>query len=404
MKIVFLSDDFPPQSFGGAGISTYDLALGVKRAGHDVSVITTCRKESEAGQSDYSGLRVYRIANSYPGKWRWYLSLYNPKTVKKVEEILKEIQPDVVHINNIHFYLSYHSFKLAKKYSKSVVFTARDVMSFNFAKLTTKKYLENFEYKTTWIDHIQQAKKRWNPLRNFFIKRYLKYADKKFAVSKALSDAMDKNGIHNVGVLHTGADLSEWQVSEQAVADFKKKYHLENKKVVLFGGRLSEAKGGKEVIDVMVEVKKSFPDTVLLIAANETLQNTQGVDVVSAGWISREDMKAAYASADIVLMPSVCFDSFPRVILEGMASGRAVLGTCYGGGPEIIENGKSGYVINPFKTKDVAGKMIELLGDDQKRESFGKAARERVRTDFNLDDKVKMLVKTYTDLLHKHDQ
>ena len=133
MKIVFLSDDFPPTSFGGAGISTYDLAVGMKKAGHEVFVITTCRRKDEAGESDYHGLKVFKIASNYNGRWPTYLSLRNPSTVRQVEELLKKIGPDVVHVNNIHYHLSYHSIKVSKLYAKAVVITFRDVMSFNFA-------------------------------------------------------------------------------------------------------------------------------------------------------------------------------------------------------------------------------------------------------------------------------
>lgn len=90
MKILFLSDDFPPQSFGGAGISTYELAVGMKDAGHKVFVITTCRKKSDAGELDYHGIKIFRIASDYPDKWRAYRSLYNQPVVCEVEELLKK--------------------------------------------------------------------------------------------------------------------------------------------------------------------------------------------------------------------------------------------------------------------------------------------------------------------------
>jgi len=70
MRILFLQDDFPPQSFGGAGISTYELAVGMKDAGHEVFVITTCRKKNDAGEFDYHGIKIFRIMSNYPGRWR----------------------------------------------------------------------------------------------------------------------------------------------------------------------------------------------------------------------------------------------------------------------------------------------------------------------------------------------
>src|SRR3989344_179355 len=99
MKVLFLSDDFPPVSFGGAGISTYELALGMKKAGHEVFVVTTCREEKDAGEFEYEGMKIFKIFSNYKGRWRAYLSLYNPPVVRQIREILKKISPDVVHAN-----------------------------------------------------------------------------------------------------------------------------------------------------------------------------------------------------------------------------------------------------------------------------------------------------------------
>src|SRR3990167_3507984 len=135
MKIVFLSDDFPPQSFGGAGIVAYDFAITMKKLGHEVSVITTCRNRDEVGESEYYGIKVWKIASNYSTRWRAYLSLYNPGVVRQVEKLLEKIKPDVVHAHNIHFYLSYQTLAVAKRFIKAVVLSAHDVMSFNFGKL-----------------------------------------------------------------------------------------------------------------------------------------------------------------------------------------------------------------------------------------------------------------------------
>lgn len=405
MKILFLNDDFPPSSFGGAGISTFELAIGMKKAGHEVFVVTTCRNKDEEGETIYNGLRVFRIASDYMGRWRAYISLYNRPVVLQVEELLKKIRPDVVHVNNVHFYLSYHSIRVAKLYAKVVIFTARDVMSFNYGKLQTKKYLESFDYKTTWLDHLKQARKRWNPLLNFCIRKYLKYPDKLFAVSSALRDALQQNGITNVEVLHTGVDVSEWQVSQEAIARWKIRYGLENKKVVLFGGRLSGAKGGRQMLEAMVAVAKEFPDAVLLVVANNDGQTEEmqkeavakgiGERPVFTGWIEREDMKYIYACADIVVVPSICFDSLPRIVLEAMASGKPVIGTCYGGASEIIDNGVTGYVVNPFNTALLAEKIFELLKNKKRADEFGNAGYERMRADFSLEDKVREYLIAY---------
>lgn len=409
MKILFLQDDFPPQSFGGAGISTFDLALGMKKAGHDVFVITTCRSENDAGEFNYHGLKVFKIASDYPGRWRAYLSLYNRRVVRQVEELLKTIRPDVVHANNIHFHLSYYTLKLAKRYAKVVVITFRDSMSFSFGKLRTKRYLRDFDTHLSWFDNLKQAKKRWNPFRNIFIKKYLKYADKLFAVSNALKKALEQNGIRNVEVIHTGVDVESWRVSEEEVVQFRKSNNLENKRVILFGGRLSEAKGGKKALEAIAKITTEAPNTALLVAGSvdeyargmkeEASRLGIGNKLIFTDWMEREDIKSAYAAADIALVPSICFDAFPRIVLEAMASGKPVVGTHYGGASEIIVDEVTGYVVNPLHSKEIADKILILLKDPKKAEKFGKAGYERVEKEFSLERSTGKYLDRFTKML-----
>jgi len=405
LKVVFLSDDFPPESFGGAGISSYDLAIGVKEAGHDVSVITTCREAGAAGRIEYNGLTIYKIHSKYKARWRSYRSLYNPGPLREVKRIFSDIKPDVVHSNNIHYYLSYHVLKLAKQFAKAVIFTARDTMSFSYGKVETLRYLNNFDAHLSWRDQLKQAKKRWNPLRNFFIKRYLGYADKILAVSEALANSMRQNGINNVEVLHTGADTSAWQVSEDDTIRFKEQHKLSGKKVILFGGRLSEGKGASKVLDAMSTVTKEVPEAALMVmgpsdAYTQIMKDKAkrlGIEdkLIFTGWVGRDDIKYAYGAADVVLVPSVYLDAFPRAAIEGSTAGKPVIATCYGGIHEIIKDGVTGYVIDPRDVTQISDKIVDLLVSQPKAEQFGQAGQMRVATNFNLKDKINELIKYY---------
>jgi len=384
MKILILADDFPPQSFGGAGFSTFYLACGLQKAGHQVFVITTCQTRSDEGKIDYQGLKIFRIYANYHERYKAYLSLYNPQTVGKARELIKEINPDIVHAHNIHAYLSYYCLKIAKKSGKAVFFTARDTMLFNFGKLATKKYLEKFDCQTSWRDHLAQARKRYNPLRNILIRRYLKYADKIFAVSSALKKALNQNGIQNIEVSYTGIDVADWQVSAEKIEEFKKKHNLQNKRVIFFGGRISGLKGLEQVNGAAAKIKKEIPETVLLIAGRGGI-----------GWLSGDELRAAYCAADIVVVPSVYLDPFPRSNLEAMACQKPVIGTCYGGTPEIIQDGVTGFVVNPFNVELMAAQIVDLLKNPEKARQFGEAGYERVKKYFSLDSQVSQTLSWY---------
>src|SRR3989338_10964388 len=119
MKVLILQDDFPPQNSAGAEKSTFELARGLARAGHQLFVITACQNKDEEGAADYEGLRVFKVFADYHPRWRAYLSLYNPQTVSKAGGLMKEINPDIIHAHNIHYHLSYHCLKLAKGLGRS---------------------------------------------------------------------------------------------------------------------------------------------------------------------------------------------------------------------------------------------------------------------------------------------
>lgn len=406
MKVLFLADDFPPESFGGAGISTYELASGMKEKGHEVFVITTCRKEADAGVHMYNGLTVFKIQSDYPARWRAYKSLNNKKVVKEAEKIFAKVNPDVIHANNIHYHLSYALLKVAKEYTNAVIFTARDVLTFAYGKLETKRYLENLNPKVTWLDNLAFAKKRWNPLRNIIIRKYLRYA-KIIAISNSLKEALERNKIKPVEVIYNGIDVNSFLAGSEKTALFKARNGLEDKKVLLFSGRLSAQKGGGSSLEALKEIIKKVPDTVLLIAgsmdafAKELQKYAEKLGVkehiVFTGWMERDEIKIAYGAADIVLMPSICLDTFGRVNVEAMAAKKPVIGTKYGGTPEVIENGVTGYIVDPRKPKEIAEKAVALLQDPTKAKTFGEAGYKRAKTEFNLGSKIDEYLNLYKE-------
>lgn len=400
MKIIFLSDDFPPQSFGGAGISTFDLALGVKKAGHDVHVITTVRKDHEEGRSYYGGFTIWKIKSEYSEKWRAFRGLYNPPVIGKLKKILKELKPDIIHVNNVHYHLSYYAIKISARYAHGVVMTLRDAMSFSFGKLRTEQYFKHFNARMNLRSQFMQARWRWNPIRNFSIRMYLSYADKIFTVSDALKRAVEQNGIWGTQVMHTGTDIAMWNVSEELITAFKKEHNLIDKKIILYSGRLTASKGAGIARSVLEKIKDVMPNAALLVAG-EGDSILEKENIVYTGWINREKMKIAYAVADVVLVPSLCFDAFPRAVLEGMASGKPVVGTRYGGAEEAIIDGTTGYIINPFDVEETTEKILDLLIHQKKAIEFGEAGRSRVNSAFNSAEKIRQLVSCYTELVGK---
>lgn len=411
MKVVILSDDFPPKSFGGAGIIAYNLAKKLQEKGNEVLVVTITNTPKESGLSYFEGLKLYKMHSEYDMRWRAYKSLYNKKNLLEVKRILKEFSPDVVHAHNIHTHLSYGSLKLAKRYSKGVFITMHDVMSFHYGKLGARVddngsiVLE----KVTPFKQLVQYRFFYNPFRNLVIKHYLKYTDKIFAVSNSLEIALESNGIKPVETLHNGIDVNEWEVSSEKVEKTKEKFGLNGKKVLFFGGRLSSAKGSMTAVEVLKKVSDKERNTVLLVAGEQGKSSEEmlykakelGVEdrIVFTGWVSRQDMKYIYGVSDIVLVLSRYLDPFPTVNLEAMATKKPVVGTVFGGTKEMVIDNNGGYIVNPYDVAEISQKVMKLLNDSQKIEQFGVYGYDRVVAEFSCESWMNKTLLWYAEIL-----
>ena len=115
----------------------------------------------------------------------------------------------------------------------------------------------------------------------------------------------------------------------------------------------------------------------------------------------REDAVAIMALFDVFVMPSVDMESAPNVLLEAMSVGVPAVGTDVGGIPEIIEHGRTGYVVPPRDPDALAGAVIRLLEDPRKARGMGRAGRRRVEELFSPEAKVARTLRVYEGVLRQ---
>ncbi len=406
MKIVMLNDDFPPLARGGAGTVTFNLAVDLKNAGHDVSVITSVRDAAMSGIGDIEGVKVFRLRSVYPKRWQSWLSLRNPQTVGRVERILADLEPDVVHVHNIHQYLSYHCLKLAKRSGAKVFLTAHDVMLFHYGKLSS--FIDPAKpacdphpnYRVAAWRQLREYGTYYNPFRNMAIRRSLKYVDGIFAVSEALKEALEQNGIRGAKVVHNGIDVSRWRRNDQEAAAFIAARGLGGKKIVLCSGRITGLKGRDLLAEAMGIVRKKIPQAVLILGGAKEFSRTpeesaERDGIVLTEWMPQEVMRSALHACSVVVVPSIYLDPFPTATLEAMACGEPVVATCFGGTKEAVDDGKTGWIVNPFDVESMASRIIQLLDDPGEAARMGAAGFEKVKNEFSLEQQVAAMLRRY---------
>jgi glycosyltransferase involved in cell wall biosynthesis len=406
MKVVLLNDDHP--LWGGNSVSTLTgaFASAYRTHGHAVTVITSHRKEDEPRIIRQES--IISLPISYRPSLRSYLSLRMPSVSKMLKQELEVLQPDAVHAHNIHTYLTYDALKIARTHTPHVFLTLHDSMSFSYGRVRTQRYLDSGgtdAHLTAW-DHLEQAGLQYNPFRNTIIRKILTSSTEKIiTVSHALEKAAIANGIPHTMTIHNGIDLSVPEPSPEDIQDFMKTYRLEGRPIILFGGRLSEDKGITELLQALTVLKTSIPSILILLACDTRKWSTYvkehkvSGDLLSSicctGWLPKETLHTAYRVAHVVTTPSVCLDTFNLMNAEAMAARKPVVGTIFGGTPEIVEHKVTGFVCDPRDTKTYAGYLQTLLQNPALQESMGQAGRKRVEDHFSLS----LMLQKYLHLL-----
>ena len=109
------------------------------------------------------------------------------------------------------------------------------------------------------------------------------------------------------------------------------------------------------------------------------------------------------AACDVFCMPSTKREGLARSIIEAMAYRVPPVVTDAGGSPELVEDGKSGFVVPPRDAKALAEAIEKLYRDADLRQRMGNAARERIATAFRNEETVRQTIALYEELVPNPD-
>ncbi len=102
------------------------------------------------------------------------------------------------------------------------------------------------------------------------------------------------------------------------------------------------------------------------------------------GPVSYEQIPRYLADTDICAFPSL-WENFPNVCLEAMSAARGVIGSTAGGMSDMLDEGACGHLVEPEAPEDLADAIVDLLAQPEKRKRLGRAARERMKTEYGFD-------------------
>jgi glycosyltransferase involved in cell wall biosynthesis len=176
----------------------------------------------------------------------------------------------------------------------------------------------------------------------------------------------------------------------------------------IFVGRFSISKGVDTLLTAFSSVSRSFPEARLLMVGEGSARELASIekssrmlDIDSRIRIltdyQRSDVRKLCTSGPILVLPSTR-EGAPSVILEAFASGAPVIATDVGGIRELITHGKTGLVVPPGNTIELANAMMKLMIDTKLQRDFSAEALQSVRA-FDWMRIGKMVEGVYFDVL-----
>lgn len=205
--------------------------------------------------------------------------------------------------------------------------------------------------------------------------------------------------------IHNGFDFDRLNYLKKK--DIKAELNIKTKFVVSMIARMKENKDFSMYINAAKEILKQREDVTFLAVGTGPLEphwkNEVPTDlknkIIFTG--KRDDVDNILYYTDISVL---CTNSekhgegISNTILESMASSVPVIATKGGGTAEIVENGKTGILVNPKDYKTLSTVIISLLDDDVKRKNMGHASRERIKKHFSLENTTKQYIELYNSL------
>ncbi len=351
MRIGFLLSSFYPLT-GGREVITFSLARELAKRGHKVHVFTTL-KDNLQKEETIEGIHIHRTKTLF--QYKYYLE-FNPGWLKNV----LKYKLDILHIQSFGFIMADLALLLEKTlHGTKMVNTPHGP----FMALNKYPFWQELLKKTyTAIEY---------PINNLY--------DAVIQVNPEQEKWMIKKGVRKENIRLIPNSIPSDMFLKVSNNRFMEKYHLNNKLVISYLGRIQKYKGLDQVISVLPVIVKKHKNTLFLAIGKDAgdverlrnLVNKLGVNknVIFTGQLSHEDKLRALDISEISVLPSE-WEAFGIGILESMARGNAIISTKTEGGKFLVKDGINGYLYDYKDTNNLKNHLLKLIEDNKARKTI----------------------------------
>lgn len=377
LRFAMITTFYPPYHFGGDATYVRQLCHSLVAMGHTVDVIhdrdafrLLSNKPEPEPLAEPQGLTVHGL-ESRVGPLSCFLTQQTGFPIvhgHRIKRILREGQFDVIHYHNISLVggpgvLGYgDAIKIYTAHEHWLVCPMHVLWRYNREVCEQRQCLRcSLSYR--------RPPQLWRG--TGLIERKLRHVDALFALSHFSADKHRQFGLARpMPVLPSYIpDLPAVPVASTA--------EVHERPYFLFVGRLEKIKGLQDIIPVFAS--NSAPADLLIVGSGDFEQSLRQLAgdsprVHFLGWKRPEQIAPLYAGAVAAVMPSICYEVFPLVVLEAFRAGTPIVARELGPFPEIIEYSKGGFLFSDREQLRVA--LDALANAPQLRAQMGRAGRK----------------------------
>ena len=360
MNIVVVNNIYPPIMAGGAELMVAWLSEGLVERGHRVTVVSTCGPDMVPYPVEtQNGVTVIRFfpPNLYWNFERqgqkpyrrmlWHLrDAWNTAAAKAFQSILGDATPDVVHTHLIDG-LSAAIWRRARKAGVPVIHTAHD-----YHLLCPRAFLLTKDWRICQHPSVGcQLYRAWHL-------RTTRYVDLFVSPSRFLLQQHQRAGLaaRRTALVRNGIPLPSPT----------RRHNQDGVKRFLLLSRLTVEKGVRVVLRAIAALPRTLEFELVIAGRGPLEQEVREAADADArirfvGYVTGDEKAALLGGADCLLIPSLWYENAPVAVIEAAAYQLVVVGSRIGGLPELIDEGRTGFLFQPGDAYSLAGIMRGLI-------------------------------------------
>jgi len=394
-RVCFISPEYLPLA-GGTGAYVYYLSRELMKQGYRVSIVTgydEARDVQVNEQLIVYFLKVFKapIVKSF---------MFAASSLRKLNSVRDTANVDITHVN----LPLVPNFAVPAGFGRTLISTVHSTWKGEAEAIRGESYSrlnsnEKFLLSFNWFLRI-------------FEERILKRSNRIIAVSDFTRRELHrfyKMDESKIRVIHNGVDINKFKPTldkRKAKTDLG---FRPDDITILSVGRLYARKGLFTLIESMPRVVKRFKNAKFVISGKGQSDEMKklinhatrlGVrdNIVFTGYFPDKKLPKLYQAADVFAF-STFYEHHPFAVLEALSSQLPVVTTNVGGIPETIENGKNGFMCQPFNPTKFSDRILYLLEHPEAAQEMAFQARRTIEERFDWRIIVKKVLKVYDETL-----